>query len=55
MSKKKQPEITRIDRAVMALHDHGTRDKATMKSVMRGMKADGFTEEEIVAAAERMK
>lgn len=48
-------ELSRIDRAVLALHDHGTREGATAKSVMRAMKRDGFTEAEIAAAAERMR
>ena len=46
--------ISRADRALIALHDHGTRDGATARSVMAAMKKDGFTDEEIRAATETM-
>jgi hypothetical protein len=44
----------RLDMAVIALHDHGTRDGATKASVLDGMKQDGFTREEVAAAAQEM-
>ena len=45
----------RLDRAVIALHDHGTREGATKDTVLKGMKADGFTVEEVAAAVQEMK
>ena len=44
----------RLTLAVCALHDYGTRDGATAKSVMAAMRKDGFTDAEI-AAAEKMQ
>lgn len=44
----------RLNRAVIALHDHGTREGATKKTVTDGMTRDGFSLEEIAAAAQEM-
>lgn len=46
--------LSRIDRAVIALHDYGTREGATAAKVKRQMKDAGFTPEEIVQAAKKM-
>lgn len=43
--------INRQERAVIALHDYGTRPGATAKSVRDAMLKDGFTLEEIADAA----
>lgn len=45
----------RLQRAILALHDHGTRERATAKSVRDAMLKEGFTDEEIKAAAAAMK
>lgn len=45
----------RLQRAIMALHDHGTRESATARSVRAAMLKEGFTDEEIEAAAAAMK
>ncbi len=45
----------RLERALIALHDYGSREGATAKKVQRQMKADGFTLEEIVRAASVMQ
>lgn len=42
----------RIERAIIALHDFGSRPGATAKTVKRDMKRCGFTVEEIAQAAE---
>jgi len=44
----------RLDRAVLALYDYGTRDGATKKTVLDGMRRDGFSDAEIAAAAAEM-
>lgn len=46
--------IDRIDRAIIAIHDHGTREGATSKSVTKALKKDGFTPEEIAKTVKRM-
>lgn len=48
-------EVTRIERAMIALHDYGTREGATAKKVRKQMMADGFTNKEIDAAATAMQ
>lgn len=45
----------RLQRAILALHDHGTRDGATATIVKEVMLKEGFTLEEIAAAAAAMK
>lgn len=45
-------KTSREDKAIIALHDHATRHGATKTSVLRGMRADGFSSEEISKAAE---
>lgn len=47
--------MDRIDRAIIALHDHGSREGATTASVMAAMKRDGFTAQEVAEAAKRME
>lgn len=39
-----------LDRRIIALYDLGSRDGATANGVMRQLKKDGFTVEEINAA-----
>jgi|GEM_PF-5616959 len=48
-------ELSRADRARLALFDHGTRKGATSNSVIRAMEKDGFTRDEILAAVEKMQ
>lgn len=43
----------RITRAVLAIHDYGTRDGATAARVSAALQKEGFTREEIIAAVER--
>ena len=47
--------VTRLERAIIALHDYGTREGATAKSVRRQMMDAGFTNKEITAAAQAME
>lgn len=47
--------VNRQERAIIALHDYGTRTGATAKSVKDAMLKDGFTLEEIAHAARAMK
>ncbi|GHC12748.1 hypothetical protein GCM10007291_07570 [Gemmobacter nanjingensis] len=47
--------INRQERAILALHDYGTRPGATAKSVKDAMLKDGFTLEEIAYAARAME
>lgn len=54
MSKKNTPSLSRIDRAVLALHDYGTREGATGKKVFNQMLNAGFTKKEIAEASKRM-
>lgn len=44
----------RENRALITLHDLGTRDGATASSVRRGMLKEGFTNDEIRKAVETM-
>jgi len=44
----------RIQRAILALHDYGTRDGATPETVKAAMVKDGFTKEEMAQAAAEM-
>lgn len=44
-------QTTRDEMALIALHDHATRNGATKTSVLRGMRYDGFTSEEVAKAA----
>jgi hypothetical protein len=46
--------MTRLEQAMIALHDYGTREGATAKSVMREMKKAGFTQAEILKATSVM-
>lgn len=48
-------QLDRLTQAKLALHDHGTRHVATARSVREAMRAEGFTDEEIGAAARAMK
>lgn len=50
-----QTEAPRLEQALLALHDHGTRPKATANSVQKAMEKDGFTRAEILAAVEHMR
>lgn len=54
MSEKNTPSLPQIDRAILALHDYGTREGATAKSVMRQMEKAGFTKAEILKATSVM-
>ncbi len=47
-------EMRRIDRAIIALHDYGTREGATAHSVKAALRNDGFTLDEIMAAIDEM-
>lgn len=47
-------EITRAEQALIALHDYGSRAGATARKIMANMRAAGFTEAEISAAATTM-
>ena len=48
-------KVTNIDRCLMALHDHGTRPGATSNTVIKALKADGFTPAEIQEAVVIMR
>lgn len=48
-----KPDDARVTKAMLAIHDHGTRDKATPKRVMDALVAEGFTREEIQEAIKR--
>lgn len=48
----KAEKISREQRALIALHDLGTREGATAESVRRGMLKEGFTLSEIRTAIE---
>ena len=41
----------RKQQALLALHDHGSREGATAKTVRRAMLDEGFSDEEIAEAA----
>ena len=43
-----------IERVMLAIHDLATRTGATSASVMRALKSEGFTSEEIALGAQRM-
>lgn len=45
----------RIQRAIIALHDYGTREGATAAKVKKQMKEAGFTADEIAKAAQQME
>lgn len=47
--------ITRLERAIITLHDYGSREGATAEKVRRQMLNDGFTNKEISAAARAME
>lgn len=47
--------MTREEQAIAMLYDLGTREGATAANVRRAMKAAGFTEKEIAAAAASME
>ncbi len=47
--------ISREARAIMSLHDHGTRAGATAKSVQKGMEKEGFTRMEILVAVAALR
>lgn len=44
----------RLERAITALHDYGSREGATAAWVRQKMKEDGFTAKEISEAAMKM-
>lgn len=46
--------LDRHTQALLALHDYGTRDGATVSSILTAMVKDGFTREEIAAASAQM-
>ena len=46
--------LQRLQRAIIALHDYGSREGATAAWVRQKMKADGFTAKEISEAAKKM-
>jgi len=46
-------KLDRMTAALLALHDYGSRDNATSASVKQCMLDEGFTLEEIAAAARR--
>lgn len=48
-------EVTRLERAIIALHDYGSREGATAKKVRRQMLDQGFTNKEISAAVTAME
>jgi hypothetical protein len=43
-----------IERVMLAIHDLATRPGATSASVMRALKSEGYTPEEIALGARRM-
>lgn len=43
-----------IDRVICAIHDYGTRYGATSSFVIKALKSDGFTVDEIRESLERM-
>ena len=45
-------EVTRLERAIIALHDYGSREGATAKGVRKQMMGAGFTNKEINAASD---
>lgn len=47
--------ITRVERAVLAVYDYTTRDGATNVSVLKDLKKDGFTLEEINSAIDAIR
>ena len=48
-------EISDLDRCLMALHDHGTRQGATSSKVLKALKSDGFTAATIKTAVVEMR
>lgn len=46
-------ELDRETKALLALHDLGSRDGATARSVRQAMLDEGFTREEVEKAAQR--
>lgn len=46
--------MTRLERCIVALHDLGSREGATMASVKKALRDEGFTNGEIAEACEEM-
>ena len=47
-------KITDLERCMIAIHDHGTRDGATAQTVVESLKVDGFKESTIKDAVSKM-
>lgn len=47
-------DLSRVEKAKIALWDYGSRPGATAKNIRRNMKNAGFTSEEIAEAASQM-